>query len=150
MKTFRLNKLVRDKAVQQMEEAGGTVKWRKLDADEYTEELAAKLEEELDELDEEVGKDRTRDLSALASVAEVYEEAWEVLDREEYYELFEDAMEELEKGIDMWEIDPDELLLTKTAKNQEQGGFKNRVYVQTVSLDESSPLFEKYSKNPEA
>ncbi len=115
MRIFRYDKLVRDNIVPNTENEGSVVVWRILDDDEYAVELAKKLEEDLDELEDGVGQDRERDLRELADVAEIYETAWEVLDRDEHYELFEAAMTELEKGIDMWEIDPDELLEAKAA-----------------------------------
>ena len=56
MRTFVFNKLVRDKILKQMEEAGDVVKWHRLDDEAFGAELIKKLEEELDELDEEFGK----------------------------------------------------------------------------------------------
>ena len=148
MRTFRFDKLVRDKIVPEMEAEGSTVKWRTLSDTEFAEELARKLEEELDELDEEVGKNRDRDLEELADVAEVYEIAFELLDQDEHYELLESAMEELEKGIDMWEIDPAELLAAKQAKIARMGAFKARHYVETVSVEDDSPWLERYLASP--
>ena len=132
-----------------MEDEGSIVKWRKLGDDEYAKELARKLEEELDELDEEVGNDRERDILELADVAEVYELAWDLLDRDEYFELFEAAMEELEKGIDMWEIDPQELLDAKEAKIERMGGFVDKIYIETVSVDKDNSWVERYLSSPE-
>lgn len=149
MRTFIYNKLVRDKIVPEMEESGSVVKWRKLDDEEFTEEIAKKLEEELDELEEGVGKDRARDIAELADVAEVYEVAYQLLDQDEHYELLESAMEELENGIDMWEIDPDELLAAKAAKIERMGGFAGRLFIEQVSVKEDDKWIDHYLKNPD-
>ena len=149
MRIFRFDKLVRDNIVPEMEDEGSVVKWRKLDNDEFAEELVRKLKEELDELDEEVGNDRERDIKELADVAEVYEIAWDILDRDENYEIFEAAMVELEKGIDMWEIDPQELLDAKEAKIERMGGFVNKIYIETVSVEDLNPWIKRYLESPD-
>jgi predicted house-cleaning noncanonical NTP pyrophosphatase (MazG superfamily) len=131
-----------------MEDNGDKVVWRTLDDEEFAAELAKKLEEELDELDGEVGKDRERDLKELADLAEVYETAFEVLDQDEHYDLLESAMEELEKGLDMWEIDPDELLKAKEEKIEKFGAFKKRTYIEKVSVEEDNPWMQRYLKSP--
>lgn len=133
----------------EMGREGSHVIWRMLTDDEFEEELVKKLEEELDELKEEVGKNRERDLKELADVAEVYETAWDILNREEYYDLFESAMEELEKGLDMWDIDPEELLGAKIAKVARMGSFKKRKYIEKVSVDESNPWLQRYLEYPD-
>ncbi len=149
MRTFRYDKLVRDKIVPDMEAEGSIVKWRVLNDDEYALEIAKKLEEELDELEQQVGKDRDRDLKELADVAEIYELAFEILDKDEHYDLLESAMQELEKGIDMWEIEPAELLAAKAAKIAKMGAFKKRHYIETVSVDESNPWMQRYLDSPD-
>jgi len=149
MRTFRFDKLVRDKILPDMEKDGSIAVWRKLNDEEFAVELAKKLEEELDELDEEVGQNRERDLRELADVAEIYEVAFDVLDQDEQYDLLEAAMEELEKALDMWEIDPDELLKAKAEKIDKFGAFKNRIYIETVQVKENNPWVQRYLKNPE-
>ena len=54
MRTFRFDKLVRDKIVPTMEREGSVVKWHKLDDDDYVLELVKKLEEELNTLHDEL------------------------------------------------------------------------------------------------
>jgi len=149
MRTFRFDKLVRDKILPEMEKEGSIAVWRKLSDDEFAAELAKKLEEELDELDEEVGQNRERDLKELADLAEIYEVAFEVLDQDEYYDILEAAMEELEKGLDMWEIDPDELLKAKAEKIEKFGVFKNRIYIETVQVKADNPWMQRYLKSPD-
>ncbi len=149
MRTFTFNKLVRDKILQQMEEAGDVVKWHRLEDESFGQELIKKLEEELDELDEEFGKDRERDLGELADVAEVYETAWDIVDRDEHYDILADAMDELDKGLDVWEISPDELLAAKEAKNEKVGAFALRVYIETVTVSDDSPWLERYLASPD-
>ena len=146
---FRFDKLVRDKIAPQMEKDGCIVKWRVLDDEEFAAELAKKLEEELDELEGGVGKNRERDLKELADIAEVYELAFKLLDQDEYYDLLESAMEEIEKGLDMWEIDPAEILETKAAKIDEFGAFKNRTYIETVQISEDDPWIDHYLASPD-
>lgn len=149
MRTFRFDKLVRDKILSGMEEDGTIAVWRKLNDDEFAVEVAKKLEEELDELDEEVGQNRDRDLKELADVAEMYELAYKILDHDEHYDILEATMEELEKGIDMWEIDPDELLKAKAEKIQKYGAYINRIYIETVQVDEANPWMQRYLANPD-
>lgn len=128
----------------------GTISvWRRLNDEEFTVELAKKLEEELDELDEEVGQNRERDLKELADVAEIYDIAFKVLDHEEYYDILESAMEELEKGIDMWEIEPDELLKAKAEKIEKYGAYNDRVYIETVKVVENNPWMQRYLESPD-
>jgi len=150
MRTFEYNKLVRDKIVPAMEAEGSVVVWRKLDDDEeFAEKLAEKLEEELDELDSKVGKDRDRDLSELADVAEIYEVAFEVLDQDEHYDLLESAMDELEKGLDMWEISAEELLKAKAEKIDRFGSFADRLYVERITIDEANTWMQRYLEAPD-
>lgn len=149
MRTFRYDKLVRDNILPDIEEEGSIVVWRTLDDEEFAEQMAKKLEEELDELDEEVGQNRERDLKELADVAEIYEIAFEILDQGEHYDLLKSAMEELEKGIDMWEIDPDELLEAKAEKIAKMGAFKKRTFIEKVSVEEDNPWIQRYLKSPE-
>ena len=149
MRTFRYDKLVRDKIVPEMEDEGSIVVWHMLDDVEFNQEIARKLEEELDELDEQVGQDRERDLKELADVAEVYEIAFELLNQDEYYDLLESAMNELEKGIDIWEIDPQELLDAKAAKIERMGAFMTRTYIETVSVDDTNPWLKRYLESPD-
>lgn len=149
MRTFRFDKLVRDKILSGMEEDGTIAVWRKLNDDEFAVEVAKKLEEELDELDENVGQNRDRDLKELADVAEVYELAYKILDHDEHYDILEAAMEELEKGIDMWEIDPDELLEAKAKKIDKFGAYKNRIYIEAVKVKEDNPWMQRYLASPD-
>lgn len=148
MRTFRFDKLVRDKILPQMQAEGSVVVWRKLTDTEYNEELMRKLVEELDELKDGVGKDRERDLNELADVAEVYETAWDIVDKDEYYDIFDTAMTELERGIDMWEFDPAELLAAKVAKVARMGAFKDRIYIETVSVDDDNKWLKTYLATP--
>lgn len=149
MRTFRYDKLVRDKIVPEMKNEGSVVIWRKLDDDEFAKELARKLEEELEDLDAQVGKDRLHDLKELADVAEVYEAAYEVLDQDKHFDLLESAMAELEKGIDMWEIYPEELLAAKIEKIDRMGAFKDRFYIETVSVEDDNPWLKRYIESPD-
>lgn len=132
-----------------MQQGGSKVAWRKLNDQEYADELVKKLEEELDELAAGFGKDRARDLEELADVAEVYEAAWDVVDREEHYDLFADAMDELDKGIELWEVDPDELLAEKAKKAEKVGGFVGRIYIEAVTVADDDPWLQYYLKSPE-
>jgi|GEM_PF-310750 len=148
MRTFRFDKLVRDDIVAEMEREGCEVVWRVLSDAEYAVELMKKLEEELDELDDGAGKNRETDLKELADVAEIYETAWDIIDREENYDLLESAMDELDNGLDMWEIDPDELLEAKAAKINRFGAFKKRIYIEKVSIKEDNPLDQALPRKP--
>jgi predicted house-cleaning noncanonical NTP pyrophosphatase (MazG superfamily) len=148
MRTFRFDKLVRDKIAPMMEAEGSVVDCYTLSNEEFAVEVAKKLEEELDELDEEVGKSRGRDLKELADVAEIYGIAFDILDHDECYDVLESAMDELEKGINMWDIEPDELLEAKEAKIEQFGGFVNRIYIRTVSVEADNRWMERYLASP--
>lgn len=148
MRTFKFEKLVRDKIVPSMQVEGSIVAWRTLDEQEFIVELIKKLAEELDELGEGVGKNREHDVGELIDVAEVYETAWDIADQDEYYDDFEAAMTELERGIDTWEISAEELLAVKAAKIVRAGGFKKRTYIETVTVANDSPRLELYLANP--
>jgi predicted house-cleaning noncanonical NTP pyrophosphatase (MazG superfamily) len=149
MRTFRYDKLVRDKIIPEMILEGSKVVWRKLNDKEYPIELAKKLQEEMDELEEAAGKDRERDLKELADVAEIYELAYELLDHDQYYQVLESAMEMLENIIDLWEIDAKELLDAKVAKIKRMGAFKGRSYLEQVSVNETNPWMQRYIASPD-
>lgn len=87
-------------------------------------------------------------MGELIDVAEVYETAWDIADQDEYYDDFEAAMTELERGIDTWEISAEELLAVKAAKIVRAGGFKKRTYIETVTVANDSPRLELYLANP--
>jgi len=149
MRTFRFDKLVRDKIVDQMEAGGAKAVWRRLNDEEFEAAVIKKLEEELDELDEGVGQDRARDMGELADVAEVYETALKSVDQDEHYDILEIAMDEIDKGIDMWQITPDEFLAAKQAKLDKVGGFERRIFIDTVTLPDDDPWIKTYLNSPE-
>src|SRR5579884_1897970 len=69
MRTFRLDKLVRDKIVESTEEMGGTAEYHKLNGEDLRIALFAKLEEEMAEL--KSGEEP--DIEKLADLREVIE-----------------------------------------------------------------------------
>jgi predicted house-cleaning noncanonical NTP pyrophosphatase (MazG superfamily) len=125
MKYFQVSKLVRDKIVDNMiknnQETFGV---RKLDDEEYFEELKKKLQEELEEFLNAEGEEKLRD--ELVDVLEV--------------------IDYLKKALKIKDKDIDE---KKAEKEQKNGGFKERIYLESVGMEENNPWFDYYIKNPD-
>jgi len=121
MRTFRLNKLVRDSIVPYMQDLGQKVVFHKLNDDEYLAELANKLVEEAREFDPKEPK-ATKE---LADVLEVV-----------------DALA-AELGVSFEELRKLQLQIRK-----ERGGFSDRLYVEKVGVPDGDKWGDYYAAEP--
>ena len=115
MKTFRLNKLVRDSELNWIEQNHGISQHKFLNRAEKIKALREKLEEETQELLDASSQDEK-----LAEFADVFE----VL-----YELAEAL-----------EIKKDDIEKKRQQKRERRGGFDQGVFIETVSYPEDSKL----------
>lgn len=121
MRTFKFEKLVRDKIKDRIEEGGGKVKSRLLSKKEYVLELKRKLLEEAKEfVESEEGS-----AEELADVQEIVD----CLLRE-----LGIGREELEKK--------------KKQKIEKRGGFNRRIYIKEVKVKENDSWLDYYLANP--
>ena len=100
------NKLIRDRVVESIEKDGRIAVTRKLDTQEYTDELRKKLLEEVDELLDARGD------SIIEEMADVYEV--------------------LEHLLSVYQISEEDLLIEKAKKAQIKGKFKKRLFLMSV------------------
>jgi predicted house-cleaning noncanonical NTP pyrophosphatase (MazG superfamily) len=122
MRTFRLNKLVRDGIVTGHEQEGGSCISRVLKGKELEDALKNKLKEEVDEL----LALKKRDLGEFGDVLEVLHSLAE-LDGFSAEDITERALK----------------------RSEEIGAFKRGIYVETVTVPETSWLAEYYGSNPQ-
>lgn len=97
------NKLIRDRVVQSIEKDGRIAITRKLDDQEYTDELRKKLLEEVKELLNAHGD------AIVEEMADVYEV--------------------LEHLLAVYQIEEEDLLIVKAKKAQIKGKFKKRLFL---------------------
>lgn len=122
MRTFQLNKLVRDKIVELMEGLGQQVQFRRLDDDEYLEEIKRKLLEEASEFD-------PKSPSALTELT--------------------DLQEVIDAAIIAIGSSKEDQLVLQHKRETEKGAFKERLYVESVSMEDDDEWAEYYSKEPQ-
>jgi len=120
-RTFRLNKLVRDKIVESTEAQDGSVEYRILEGDELQASLLTKLEEEMEELKH--GKESS--LEKLADLREVIESIAVSL------------------GHSLTELHS-----LQYDKRQKIGGFTAGFFIDTVTLPENNQWAEYYAGDP--
>jgi predicted house-cleaning noncanonical NTP pyrophosphatase (MazG superfamily) len=123
MKTFKMNKLVRDKVVDVMKGQNKIVETRVLDDREFVAELKVKLMEELDELNEVDFGDKDHFKNELADI-----------------QLLIDY---LLKSNNISKEELDEFQKEKLAK---VGGFDKRIFVGKVDLQDDDEWVEYYRK----
>lgn len=121
MRTFRLDKLVRDKIVAD-HQAAGNVDYEVLNDDKYLEALKAKILEEAREFDV---KDREKLLKELADLQEVIDCILEQIGKTET-----------------------DLKTAQAEKRKKKGSFKERHYISAVTMPDDHWLTEYYSDNP--
>ena len=121
MRTFRLNKLVRDKVVPDMRRLDQTVNCRELTDAEYLVALHRKMSEELAEFDPTGGKA----LEELADLKEVIDALTKCLGST------------LEK-----------MHIVQTQKAAEKGAFETKMYVESVTLSDYDPWVGYYESSP--
>lgn len=118
LRTFRKNKLGRDKIIECMEAIGAKVHWRYLNDQEYVDALGNKLLEEAQEV--KVAKSHAELIEELADMYEVIE----ALKRHHT-------------------ITQEEILAAQTKKYDERGGFFDRKYIEATAYPEGS-YWEQY------
>jgi predicted house-cleaning noncanonical NTP pyrophosphatase (MazG superfamily) len=121
MKSFNMNKLVRDKILEIMKGQGKNVTSRTLEEKEFVEQLKIKLKEELDELNEVDYGDKDHFINELADI-----------------QLLIDYLLKV-NNISKKEID--NFQKTKLSK---AGGFDKRIYVERVDLSDDDEWVEYY------
>lgn len=123
MRSFMLNKLVRDKVFEAMQEESEQVVLRKLSDADYLHELARKLAEEASEF-------------SVSSLDEALKELADVL------EVVESLAVTL--GADF-----DKLRAVQAERKAKRGGFEKRVFVERVGVADDSPWAEYYANEPD-
>jgi predicted house-cleaning noncanonical NTP pyrophosphatase (MazG superfamily) len=120
MRTFRLNKLVRDKIVESTQQQGGTVKFRILKGDELTKALLTKLIEEANEL-------KSSDLSI-----------GELADLKELVEALAAHLGTSANGLSK----------SQTEKKRRNGAFKKGHFINTITLPTDNKWAKYYAADP--
>src|SRR4051794_32693596 len=121
MRTFRLNKLVRDKILLDMQALGQQVTVRKLNDEEFVAKLADKLVEEAKEFDPSEPKASDE----LADILEVIK-----------------ALAK-EMGINF-----DELRELQAKRREKRGGFQERFFVERLGVPDNDKWAEYYAREP--
>ncbi len=117
-KTFKQNKLVRDKIVQIMQEHGSKLYHIKLEDKEFIKQLKIKLLEEASEVAHASSKNEL--LEEMADLLEVFQTLTQAC-----------------------EISPKEITAFQKKKREEKGGFKNRTFLTFAEHPQDSPQ-ERY------
>lgn len=119
MRTFKQNKLWRDKLIDIMEQKHGSkINWRRLDDATFDKELRIKLDEEVQEVI--AAHNRAELIQELADVYEV-----------------------IDTFAQLHDISKKEIIEAQTNKREERGGFAGRRFVDTAEHAEGS-FGEKY------
>ncbi|MDB5161140.1 MAG: uncharacterized protein JWO96_520 [Candidatus Saccharibacteria bacterium] len=119
-RSFKLNKLVRDKIVESTEGQGGTVNYKTLQGEALTKALVTKLIEESKEL-------QGSDLSA-----------GEIADLKE-------IIEQIAKNL---KIADEELTQVQAEKRQKNGGFTKGHFIETLILPAGNQWAKYYAADP--
>ncbi len=119
-RTFKLNKLVRDKIVASTEAQGGEVKYKTLGGEKLTQALVTKLVEESKEL-------QTSELSAgeLADLKEI--------------------IEQIARNL---KITDKQLTGAQAEKRARNGGFTKGHFIDTLTLPADNKWAKYYAKDP--
>lgn len=123
MRKFKFAKLVRDKIVDQIVEAGNKPNWRTMSDQEYIEELKKKLLEEAQELPAEKNDDLINELA--------------------------DIQEIMDKLLMALNIKSNELKAVQVKKNTKAGSFDKKLYVEDVETSDNSEWVNHYLASPE-
>jgi len=126
MKTYKfsMQKLVRDKVIDQIEEEGGVVEAYEIeDKIEFLDAITQKIVEELEEVFSCKGKE---DLIE------------ELADLEEVFTTFKELVNVKQSEIDA----------ARAKKLKEKGGFENRIFLETMEVEKGSRLYKHCMANP--
>jgi predicted house-cleaning noncanonical NTP pyrophosphatase (MazG superfamily) len=121
MREFQINKLVRDKRVEQMEAEGAHVSFRNLTHKELDTALRAKLVEEAQEL--QLAEDVTGELA--------------------------DILELFTLIATLHTISSEDIESTRQIKIEKDGEFTSGVYLETILLPNESRWIENFASRPE-
>jgi diadenosine tetraphosphate (Ap4A) HIT family hydrolase/predicted house-cleaning noncanonical NTP pyrophosphatase (MazG superfamily) len=123
LKYFKVEKLIRDKIPAILESKGVGVDARAMDDEEFFSKLKDKLLEE------------TKEVLEATSPDELCEELADVLE----------VIHALSKasGLKMQQIEQ-----TRLEKREDKGGFENRIFNDTINIEESSPTINYYLNRP--
>lgn len=122
MRTFKLNKLVRDKIFTSMQDLGQKVTYHRLSDEDFLKSLQEKLLEEA----KEFNPDDPKAADELADLLEVIEQLGKVL------------------GHDF-----DALRKIQTERREKRGGFDDRIYVESLELEDNDPWVKYYASEPD-
>ena len=122
MRKFRFSKLVRDNIVGAIVANGNNPIWRTLQNDEYIYELKKKLAEEASEL---VSADSDETIKELADVQEIIDNLLKAL-----------------------KVSKKELAQAQKEKNNKNGSFRKRQYIDLVEVEDNASEIEYYLKFP--
>jgi predicted house-cleaning noncanonical NTP pyrophosphatase (MazG superfamily) len=122
MRSFLLNKLVRDKVFENILHIGQKPQYRTLEGPELLVELQRKLLEEAKEFDPN-NKDAAKELADLLEVIEAIGQ---------------------EIGKDFTQ-----LRKIQTDLREERGGFDKKVYIGRLDMDDGDPWANYYAKEPD-
>jgi predicted house-cleaning noncanonical NTP pyrophosphatase (MazG superfamily) len=120
-RTFKLNKLVRDKVYDSMVELGQKVVYRKLSDRQVVNELKAKIIEEANELDPKSSK-LVKELA--------------------------DTLEALEQMASVSGISYKKLRSVQLSTRQQRGKFDRKIFIETVTLKDNDPWAKYYAADP--
>lgn len=121
MRSFLLNKLVRDNVFANMQELGQKITHRQLSDEEFLHELKRKLLEEADEFD-------SADPKAAEELADLLE-------------VIETAGQQLGQSFD-------ELRTLQLDRRAKRGGFDQRIFVERLDLADDDPWADYYANDP--
>lgn len=123
MRSFLLNKLVRDKILGEMQAMGQQVTFKKLGDAEYLRELSRKLVEEANEFKPSDPEDALKELADVLEVVEALA---------------------AEFGADF-----DQLRAVQASRKAKRGGFVDRTYISRLDLADDDPWVAYYAKEPD-
>ena len=123
MRSFLLNKLVRDKVFVSMQELGQKITHRQLDDKDFAHELKRKLLEEASEFDL---KNPEKAAEELADILEVVEALGKEIGKDF------GALREIQ-----------------AARQKERGAFAQRIFIERLDLEDNDPWVTYYAKEPE-
>ena len=124
MRKFRFDKLVRDKIVDGIKEAGNIPHHTKLSNKAFVEELKKKILEEALEIPNTKGKT-------------------------ELVEELADLQELIDNLLDAIAVSKKELLIIQKDKNRKRGSFTKRIFIDYVEAKADSEWIKYYLKNPD-
>lgn len=124
MRTFKQNKLWREKLIEQRKQEGSAFHMRELDDTAYDQQLRHKLAEE------------TEEVCTAQSRIDLIEELG-------------DVFEVIDTLCVLHGITRDEIIATQTKKRQERGGFTQYCFVETVSLPQDCAAAKYFLAQPD-